>query len=235
MPDGIAVVDVLVNRWTAVRTDAGTVGLAMSCEGGPRSGPDVWKLRGRSLREVAACSMSWDLRLASVGVAALNAWYASPERLAALGVSTGPAASYFARHSGELGRVATAVVGHFRDVEGLSGDVKVLERRPRGSDLPDPACEYVLPGCQRVVISGSALVNKTLPRLLQLAAGAEVHLVGPSASPAPGAYPSCVREIAGSMVVDPDECWHLAGLGGRHLVRSSALEMFSLSLDAPSS
>ena len=35
-------------------------------------------------------------------------------------------------------------------------------------DYPDSACEYVLPTCDYVFISGSAFVNKTMPRLLEL-------------------------------------------------------------------
>lgn len=236
VPDGILVADALVNRWAAIRADTGAVGLAMSYEGGPRSSPDDWRVRGRTLREVAAYAKSWDLRLASLGVAALNAWYATPERLDVLSaagheVVRGRASGFFRRHTGVLGVRTTAIVGHFRDVDDLTGDITVLERRPRGNDLPDAACEFVLPGCELVAITGSTIVNKTLPRLLELAKDAEVHLVGPTAPPSPDAYPPCVVEFAGSVVVDTDECWRLAGLGLRTIVESPAFDMFSLSLE----
>ncbi len=236
VPDGIVVTDALVNRWAALRTDTGAVGLGMSYEAGPRSCPDDWAVRGRPLRDVARYAKSWDLRLASLGVAALNAWYATPERLDALAaagheVVRGRASNFFRRHAGILGVRKTAIVGHFPDVDDLTGDVTVLERRTRGNDLPDPACEYVLPGCELVAITGSTVVNKTLPRLLELAKDAEVHLVGPTAPPSLDAYPPCVVEFAGSVVVDPDECWRLAGLGLRTIVESPALDMFSISLE----
>lgn len=124
----------------------------------------------------------------------------------------------------------SAVIGHFSFVEQLGGRTVVLERRPRGDDLPDSACEYELPGREVVAITGSALTNKTLPRLLELCAGARVHLVGPSAPPATEAYPACVREIDGAVVVDPDRCFRDAGMGARRLTGSPALRRFALPL-----
>ena len=53
-------------------------------------------------------------------------------------------------------------------------------------DYPDSACEYLLPDMDYVFISGSAFVNKTMPRLLTLASNAHTVVLGPStpASPA---------------------------------------------------
>ena len=47
--------------------------------------------------------------------------------------------------------------------------------------MPDTAAEYVLPTCDYVFITGSAFVNKTMPRLLELSRGALTIIVGPSA------------------------------------------------------
>lgn len=226
--EGPVVADAVVNRWAAVRTDSGAVGLAMAFDGGPRAPAEAWRVRGRPLREVAAYAKSWDLRLASLGVAALNAWYAQPERLNRIpGIQWGPDTSFFPRvASGPEGR-RTVVVGHFRGIEDL-GEVTVLERDPRGADLPDSACEYVLPAAELVAITGSALVNKTLPRLLALARGAQVHLVGPTATPAPGVYPACVAGVAGSAVVDPEPLWRSVCVGVRGAAGSGALAHFRL-------
>lgn len=231
IPEGVQVSHAIVNRWAAVTTESGSVGIAMAFDGGPHSDVNAWRLAGRSLREVASYAKSWNLRLASVGVAAMNAWYADAERLrAAPEVLFGPRTNFFAS-AGAHPLDRTAFVGHFPDVENLAGNVTVLERNPRGTDLPDSACEYVLPGCERVIITGSTLVNKTLPRLLELSANAEVHVVGPSTPPAVGIYPSCVHTIHGSVVVDPDECLHYVGLGLPKLARSTAVEMFSMALN----
>ncbi|MGA4670069.1 Rossmann-like domain-containing protein [Propionibacteriaceae bacterium Y1923] len=230
IPEDVEAVEAVVNRWAAVRTEEGSLGVAMTYSQGPKSGLADWQVRGRRLREVARCATSWDLRLASLGVAAMNAWYSDPERVRALpGVEVGAHTNFFTSRGPQLGRVPTAIVGHFSHADQLSGQVTVLERNPRGNDLPDSACEYVLPGCQVVAITGSTLVNKTLPRLLELSRRAEVALVGPSTVPALGAYPDCVRTIHGSVVIDPDEYLRLATLGLRSH-DSAAVEMFRLDL-----
>ena len=58
----------------------------------------------------------------------------------------------------------------------------VSERFPEPGDYPDTACEYLLPDADYVFISSSSFVNKTTPRLLDLAIGGGAHtvLVGPS-------------------------------------------------------
>lgn len=227
VPSDVTVTRALVNRWAVVGTDAGTMGVAMTCHGGPRLPEPA--IVGAGLQDVAALATSWDLRLASLGVAALNAWYAQPAQLAGLpGLVWDEQADCATRLVPALAARPSAVVGHFPFTERLTGRTVVLERRPRGDDLPDPACEYELPGRELVAITGSALTNKTLPRLLALCAGARVHLVGPSAPPAPEAYPACVREFDGAVVVDPDRCFQDAGMGARRLTASPALRRFAL-------
>ncbi|SPF68262.1 Domain of unknown function DUF4213 [Propionibacterium ruminifibrarum] len=112
VPAGITVTRALVNRWTVVGTDDGTMGVAMTCRGGPRLPEPV--IVGAELREVAALVTSWDLRLASLGVAALNAWYAQPARLEGLaGLVWDEQADWAARLAPHLGAKPSAVVGHF--------------------------------------------------------------------------------------------------------------------------
>ncbi len=112
LPAGITVTRALVNRWTVVGTDDGTMGVAMTCRGGPRLPEPV--IVGAELREVAALVTSWDLRLASLGVAALNAWYAQPARLEGLaGLVWDEQADWAARLAPHLGAKPSAVVGHF--------------------------------------------------------------------------------------------------------------------------
>ena len=91
----------------------------------------------------------------------------------------------------------------------------VLEREPRETDLPDSACEYVLPDRDDVFLTGVTLTNKTMPRLLELASGARVVLVGPTAPFAPEVYGDRVAGISGGWVSDDDTCWQMAGAGAR--------------------
>lgn len=226
----ITVTDAQVNRWAMVRTDHDAAGICAVYDGGPSSPSEAWQVQGRRLRDVAANVFSWDNRLAALGVAAINAYWNDPDRVAGLpGLRRGSGTNFFETAAATLGQRRTAIVGHFPIVDHLEGDIVVLQREACGRDLPDAAAEYVLPGCEVVVITGSAVTNRTLPRLLELCATAQVHIVGPSTPAAPVAYPPCVGELAGSVVVDPDRAWHAVAMG-LHLPDSPALERFSVHL-----
>ncbi len=111
-----------------------------------------------------------------------------------------------------------ALIGHFsQGIKALSpfADLTVIERDPRASDLPDTACEYVLPDMDAVFITGMTVANKTLPRLLDLAAHARVYLVGPSVPCAPEVFGNWVQHIATSRVTDVDLAFELASIGAR--------------------
>ena len=58
-----------------------------------------------------------------------------------------------------------AVVGRFPDLDAFNDVCRliVLERNPGEGDLPDPACEYVLPEQDFVFITATTIINKTMP------------------------------------------------------------------------
>ncbi len=201
----------------------------MSYEGGPRPDGAEWDVVGRELREVAGYARSWHLPLAALGVAAINAWYNHESHLAALPhVLRGDEAAFFSRHEESLASRRAVTVGHFGGIERFCSDsFAVLERRPSGADLPDSACEYVIPGAELVILTGTTLVNKTMPRLLQLAAGARVVLVGPTSTLAPQVWGSRVHEVAGAIVTDPEALVRYTALGQARLAHKHALEMFA--------
>ena len=172
---------------------------------------------GRPLRELATCAKSWDFEVASVGVAALNAWHNQLGRLGALGLvtdapSTDPfvflapiAASMVAEGDDGL-RPRAVVIGHFPHLAAIAehAEVSVLERAARAdTDLPDTACEYLLPDADLVVMTGMALANKTMPRLLELARDALACVVGPSATICTPVLEAGADLVAGSVVADP--------------------------------
>ena len=81
-----------------------------------------------------------------------------------------------------------AIVGHFPFAPAALPDVAeliVLERALFDGDYPDSACEYLLPGVDWAFITGSAFVNKTMPRLLELTRGVHSVVLGPSAPASP--------------------------------------------------
>lgn len=84
IPEDIRVLDCCVGtNWSYVEAECGT-GVSYTLTGGGRpvySG----SLNGLPLRDVAELSKSWNFREATLGVAALNAWYSQPDKVLALG------------------------------------------------------------------------------------------------------------------------------------------------------
>jgi len=165
--------------WTAVRSGV-QVGISATGEGTFRPSPDAAGLTGRTLREVAGLVKSWNFQEAGIGLAAINAWHNRPERTRE--ISEGDTDSFLAHAAACKGR-QVAVVGGFPNLKRVFADaaeLSVLERIPGMGEYPDPACEYLLPEQDYVFITGSALVNKTMPRLLELSGNAVTVLLGPS-------------------------------------------------------
>ena len=86
VPEGIAVKDVLVgNHWSIVEAESGC-GMAMNVSGGRGTYGLYPNALHMELCDLAAQCVSWNFLEASVGVAALNAWYSTPEHAAAVGM-----------------------------------------------------------------------------------------------------------------------------------------------------
>lgn len=217
---------------------------------------------GRPLRELAVLARSWDFEVASVGMAALNAWHNQPGRVAALGrvddvagtdpfALMGSVAARMAAARGAAARVGetrgggargdgtrgdeacgngarprAVVIGHFPRLGrlGEEAEVAVLERAARSDDdLPDTACEYLLPGCDVAVVTGMALENKTMPRLLELAGAPLCCVVGPTSTMCRPLLEAGADLVAGSLVADPELARAVVGCGAP-LHGSGALE-----------
>jgi uncharacterized protein (DUF4213/DUF364 family) len=168
---------------------------------------------------------------ACVGLAALNAHYNRRERVEALLGKRLPESRcepVFAAMAREVEGKRVAVIGHFPGLEELATrcTLSILERCPQPGDLPDVACEYVLPEQDYVFITGTTIVNKTLPRLLQLSAGATVVLVGPSVPLTPAWFEWGVDVIAGSVVTEPGRLWTSVSEGcTREIWRAGAVTL----------
>lgn len=227
IPEDVLVREVIVGaHHCLVDAECGS-GVAALDRGGMRVrlGAD-WA--GRPLRELASCVRSWGFEVASAGVAALNAWHNRREAAERLGiVAEGADADPFerlvpvaARRAAESGnglRPSVVVVGHFPRLGALAAyaEVLVLERTARADDdLPDTACEYVLPGADMVLMTGMTLANKTAPRLLELARDPLCCVVGPSATLSAHVLEAGADLIAGSVVADPELARRVVAAGG---------------------
>lgn len=190
--------------WTAAQLEDGRVGVAMRTAGD--SAPRLFDtLEGLTARRAAEAALSWNLEEASEGMAVINAWYNTAERAARLGGEA---------PSGALDGIAIdglhiGFVGHLPGHSGITeeqlsraADWFILEREPKPGDLPDSACEFLLPGCDLVVITGSAAVNKTMPRLLELAKDARVVLTGPTVTLCPALLELGIDRLCGLAVSD---------------------------------
>ena len=209
-PEARASACLVGSTWTVVESDG--MGLAMTYRAGFHDGNPPSSLAGRSLRELAAYVKSWDLREASLGMAAINAFYNNPERLRTW--VTRPlellrSAGAFTSALKEVEGKTVAVIGHFPGLEAMAAhcELSIFEREPRAGDLPDFAAEYVLPQQDFVFITGTTLTNKTLPRLLTLSSAAKVSLVGPTVPLVPWWFEHAIDLLAGSVVIDKPAVW----------------------------
>ncbi|MNN73965.1 hypothetical protein D3C81_1901240 [compost metagenome] len=99
-------------------------------------------------------------------------------------------------------------MGHFHYLDQLFRpvcDLSVLEFAPQEGDYPEWAAEALLPEAEFVVITAVALINKSLPRLLALAKGAKVVLVGPSTPMAPALREFGVSDLSGIVIKDGEK------------------------------
>jgi uncharacterized protein len=170
---------------------------------------------GMKLRELAACVKSWNLQEASVGQAAINSYYNAVPVAEANGVPIShirfaedrvydPFISY--QHAIRGKKVA--VMGHFHYLDQLFRpvcDLSVLEYEPQEGDYPYWAAEYILPEAEFVVITSTALINKTLPRLLALSVQAKVIMVGPSTPMAPVLRRFGISDLSGLIIKDGEK------------------------------
>ena len=200
--------------WTAVET-ANLTGVAMTTEGESMIPMYPGGVEGLTLREAAVCAKSWNLVEAGFGMAAVNACCNTAGRMDELGCSE-PYDNYCTRGLDFTG-MTVGLVGHLKMPSGTldaAKQVYILERHPKPGDYPDSACEYILPGCDAVLITGSSLVNKTLPRLLELCRDAYVILTGPTVPLCPALLDFGIDRIAGMCVTDRHGAWNHAA-GGR--------------------
>lgn len=179
IPSGIRVEGCVVGKlWTTVRAN-GNIGIARTLGDASIDRNALGQsFIGQFLRDVANV-LRWDnLVRASVGVAALNAFYNSAARLKSL--------DHPPAFQGELCGKKTAVIGELPNLEaGLKDccDLTVLPL-PEGKELGG-AYDAALTG-DFVFISGDALTNQTLPALLaRVGVETKVSLAGVSVPAAP--------------------------------------------------
>ena len=241
VPEDALVTDYcLGTHWSYLEAECG-MGVSFTTKGGAKR-IDKRDLRGLPLREVAALAKSWSFEEASIGVAALNAWYARHELTDALGATYDETVDLpdgtirkidaFELYRPEItakGAAKVTVIGHFPHVDRIAeyAQLSVLERNPHDDDLPDPACEYIIPEQDYLFMTGVTIINKTAPRLLALAEGVTTIMVGPSVVMSPKLFDYGVDMLAGSVVADPEKTRFAVKTGAGQFF-GEALQMCSI-------
>jgi uncharacterized protein (DUF4213/DUF364 family) len=161
----------------------------------------VGDLRNRSALELAEYAKSDNLLEASIGMATINSLIDIDETKCdaenALDVLI---------EKGEGKDIA--VVGHFPWIPKLRQVARklwVLEQRPQAGDLPAEAAEDILPRADVVAITGTSLINHTAEKLLDLAKGSFVVMVGPTSPLSPVLFDWGVDVVSGTKVVEPEK------------------------------
>ncbi len=181
---------------------------------------DAGTLAGRPVTEFLGFTESWDFIERVMGVSALNAlsqiaFEKDPER-------------YMVEERNLVDVVevnpddTVVMVGHIKPFtpvfKAKAKALYILERSPQREKgvLPDTACERLVPEADVVVITGSALANGTLDRLLELAREARtVAIVGPTASCLPDPlFGRGVDYVGGIRIRDADKAMQILSEGG---------------------
>lgn len=188
--------------WTAVETES-AFGMAMTTQGDTAPRMITGDYAGMPLKNLAQASKSWNLQEAGFGLAAVNAYYNTPERLRRLNAYE-PFENYCTAGLDLRGQ-RIGVVGHLNMPESIrqqASQVWILERSPRAGDYPDSACDVILPQCDTVIITASTLVNKTLPHLLSLCQNAYTILTGPSCPMCPELLGMGLQRLSGLVITN---------------------------------
>lgn len=130
-------------------------------------------LIGKSAFELAERLRSPEPLEATIGVAALNS----------LIEPTGRRGNVLTDVLAKARGKTVTVVGRFPlndQIAHAAGRAHFLEIEPQEGELPPEAAENVMPVSDIAVITATALINKTLPHLLELSTGATTVVLGPS-------------------------------------------------------
>lgn len=211
--------------YSAVKLDTGHVGLCHTlqtettfrcCEIVEKAGT----LAGSFAIDLAELIRSWDIGKKVVGSATINA-------LSQI-VLTDLSQEYAISEGSLIDKIkidkndGVALVGNIRpivpDLKSKADKVYIFERGGIIDEdvLPDVACEEFLPRSDIVIITGTAITNGTIDRLLELSKKAKyVALIGPSASVVPDPlFERGVHAIAGVIITDPEKAFQVVMEGG---------------------
>ena len=205
--------------WTLCRNREGQTGLAMSPGIATRTLAWPGSLTGKPLHELASWIMEWNPYQATVAMAAINCCINSrplPDSVAVENHGEHGNLAVFEYFLPQMSNKKVVVVGHYPGIERYRDKMQlsVLEKQPSADDLPDSACEFLLPNADWVFLTASSIPNKTFPRLAELAKHAKTVLMGPTMPWLPQLHEFGIDYLAGVEVIDAEALYHTAAQGG---------------------
>jgi uncharacterized protein (DUF4213/DUF364 family) len=200
--------------WTLCKAEH--CGLAMSPQLPTRTLPWSGTLVGKSLHELSAWITDWDAYQATIGMAAINAALNAKQPVPA-GVSL-PAGNLavFEHFLPQLQGKKIVVIGRYPNIERYADcvDLHIIERQASADDYPDPACEFLLPTADWVFLTATSLINKTFPRLAELAQHATTVLMGPTTPWLAQLADFSIDYLAGVEITNADKLQQTVAEGG---------------------
>lgn len=215
--------------WTLCQTKGKTgVGLSMSPGFATRTLSWSGSLTGKPITDLAAWILDWNPYQSTVAMAAINSCINNRPLPESVIVESDPEhanLAVFDYFLPQLHNKKVVVIGHYPGIERYQDlmQLSVLEKEPIAADLPDSACEFLLPSADWVFLTASSIPNKTFPRLVELASHAKTVLMGPSVPWLPQLYEFGIDYLAGVEITDPRALYHTAAQGGGVKIFSQGL------------
>jgi len=226
--------------YTGVKLSTGHVGICFTfqseispscCQVYKRAG----KLAGSKAIEMASMARSWDLSESVMGIATVNALssIAIVRNSKRYVISKGNIFDKIAFKKSDIVALVGRIGPLIKRIQGKVEKLYILERdlmRREDGILPDTACEEILPKASVAIITGTALVNGTIDRLIELSKAArEIAIVGASASVLPDPlFEHGVTIVGGIKVLDPDKLLQIVAEGGGTQELKAAIEFINL-------
>ena len=201
--------------WTAVESELGT-GVAGTVKLMTRPPLGRFKLEGAPLRELAGLVRSWNMIEASLGVAALNAYYNTPEIAKRNGVRFDEGDErlndpYIAYRNFTRNRRVACIGSDSTVVDSLLKDVaEVTMFGEQFGAFPLSAAEYLLPEQDLVYLPCYYETTKELPRYLNLCRDTVAVVCGPSITMAPALLACGAFDLAGLVITDTETAFESA-------------------------
>jgi uncharacterized protein (DUF4213/DUF364 family) len=189
--------------WTAAVLSDGRCGVAMHTTG--ETVPRMFgSLIGLPLNQAGQAMLSWNMEEASEAFAAVNAFY---NHDGCGNIKTDAKTLDGVEIRGRTVGMVGMMIGHSNMTQEDFASAKklyIMDREEKAGALPDSASEFCLPLCDLVIITGSAAINKTMPRLLELSRNAEVILTGPTVTCCPELRELGISRLSGRVITESD-------------------------------